>query len=70
MNESLLLSILKDIVVPEVASFIASHYNTTGELPTQEQLQQLIDTQSTRILMKADALVQQVLRDNPNLQNS
>lgn len=67
MDSALLLVVLKDIVVPEVSSFIAAHYAKTGELPTQEELQKQVDSLSAQIIMKADALVQQVLKDHPEL---
>lgn len=54
---NLLMVILKDIVVPELASFISAHYAQTGELPTQEELQAKIDELSTRIVMKGEAFL-------------
>lgn len=63
MDEALLLSLLKDVVVPEVASFISAHYAKTGELPTQQELQAQIDTLATTILTKAAALTAQAQAD-------
>jgi hypothetical protein len=56
----LLSAILKDIVVPEITSFIHSKYNTTGELPTQEELQLHIDNLSAKIVMKSEAFLNQL----------
>lgn len=67
MNQALLLSVLKDVVVPEIATFIALHYRKTGELPTQEELQSQIDSLASQIVMKAEALVTQVYKDHPEL---
>jgi hypothetical protein len=59
MNPSLLLAILKDIVVPEVTSFIYDHYHKTGELPTQEDLEKLIDSKAGSIVMKGESFLKQ-----------
>ena len=67
MDPTLLVLILKDVVVPEVASFISAHYAKTGELPTQEELQAQIDSQSAAIIQKAQGLIAQIVKDHPEL---
>ena len=67
MDPTLLALILKDIVVPEIASFISAHYAKTGELPTQAELQAQIDNLSAQIVMKAENLQAQILKDHPEL---
>lgn len=67
MDEALLLAILKDVVVPEVSSFISAYYAKTGELPTQEEIQAQVDSLASTILTKANNLVEQVLKDHPEL---
>jgi hypothetical protein len=67
MGSVVLLGILKDIVVPELSSFIHDHFAKTGELPTQEEMQQQLDTIAARIIMKGEALTEQIYKDHPEL---
>lgn len=60
----LLLALLKDVIVPELTTFLHDHYNKTGELPTQEQLQQLIDEKAASIVMKGEALIKEIQGEN------
>lgn len=60
MNTNLITAILKDIVVPEITSFIHDKYNRTGELPTQEEIQAQIDNLAARIVMKSEAFLKQL----------
>lgn len=55
--DKLLLLILKDVVVPELASFIHDHFNKTGELPTQAELQERVNSLSGKIVMKGEAFI-------------
>lgn len=56
----LLMALLKNIIVPELTSFIHDHYNKTGELPTELQLQQLIDDKAASIVMKGESLIKEI----------
>lgn len=56
----LLMALLKNIIVPELTTFIHDHYNKTGELPTEEQLQRLIDDKAAQIVLKGEALIKEI----------
>jgi hypothetical protein len=64
MDSALLLSILKDIIVPEISTYMYTKYAATGELPTQEELKDKIDEISARIIMKGENFLQQIQSDN------
>ena len=70
MNSQILLAILKNVVVPELATFIAAHFAKTGELPTQEELQTAIDMRAAAIVMKGEDFINQILSAHPELVNS
>lgn len=52
MWDALLLQVLKEIVVPELAQFIRHKFETTGTWPTKEELE-------ARIAVLADAIVKE-----------
>ena len=58
----LLMALLKDIIVPELTSFVHDHFNKTGQLPTQEELQKLIDDKTGAIVLKGEALIAEIQR--------
>ena len=64
MNQELLLALLRDIVVPEIASYIHDKMNKTGELPTQEELQKLIDDKAASIIMRGERFLSQFTNGN------
>ena len=42
MWETLLLEVMKNVVVPEVARFMRQQYESTGSWPTKEELEQKV----------------------------
>jgi len=61
----LLLALLKDVVVPELTSFLHDHFNKTGELPTEEELKQFIDDKAAAVVMKGEALIKEIQGEVP-----
>lgn len=50
MLEAILLQVVKEVVVPELAQFIKHKFETTGEWPTKEELE-------LRVATLADAII-------------
>lgn len=50
MFETILLQVLQNIVVPEVASFIKRRYEETGTWPTREELELCVSTLADSII--------------------
>ena len=50
MWESILLEVMKEIVVPEVAQFIKHKFETTGQWPTKEELELRVATMANAII--------------------
>lgn len=52
MWEVLFAEIVKNIVVPELVELIKKRYNSTGEWPTKEELDALVDSKRDAIKEK------------------
>ncbi len=52
MWETILLQVMKEIVVPEVAQFIKHKFETTGTWPTKEEME-------ARVTVLADAIIKE-----------
>jgi hypothetical protein len=58
MNETLaklIGSVLSDIFIPELISFIREHYATTGQLPTDADIEAAMVARADRIIAKGQA---------------
>lgn len=55
-----ILALIKDIVIPELTSFMHDKFNKTGELPTQAELQKFIEDRASALVMKSEAFIQQL----------
>lgn len=52
MWEAILLQVMKEIVVPEVAQYIKHQFETTGKWPTKEELE-------VRVALISDAIIKE-----------
>lgn len=52
MWEVLFSEIVKNVVVPEIAELIKNKYTNTGEWPTKEELDNLVDSKRDLIKQK------------------
>jgi uncharacterized protein YeaC (DUF1315 family) len=50
MWEQLLLQVLSNVVVPEVAQFIQLHYQNTGKWPTKEELEEKVKSLADTVI--------------------
>jgi hypothetical protein len=67
MMESVLIIILRQIVVPELAKFIQDHYNKTGKIPTKEEMETEVMKLADNIIMEGNAFLQRLRNENPQL---
>lgn len=58
MWDSILLEVVKNVVVPELAAFIKKHYEEKGTWPTKEELE-----------IKAKGLATQIINEGQNFIN-
>ena len=63
--EVLLIAILKQIVVPELARFIQQKYNETGRLPTKEEMEAEVIKTADKIIEEGNAFLTRIKNDNP-----
>jgi hypothetical protein len=56
-----LAALLKDVIVPEVVALIKKHYAATGQLPTEAEYNQIIQTIVDRINTKGSELEAKIL---------
>lgn len=52
---ALILAILQNVVIPEVVVAIRSHYNATGQLPTDEQVLAALHLNADRVVAIGEA---------------
>ena len=60
MMEVLLIAILKQIVVPELARFIQNKYAETGRLPTKEEMEAEVLKTADRIIEEGNAFLTRI----------
>jgi energy-converting hydrogenase Eha subunit G len=63
--EVLLIAILKQIVVPELARFIQQKYAETGKLPTKEEMEAEVLRTADKIIEEGQAFLTRLKNENP-----
>jgi hypothetical protein len=59
MDPSLIQTLVTQIAVPEILNFVRAHHATTGELPTDAEVEAHMQTHADAIVAKAKAFVAQ-----------
>jgi len=63
--EVLLIAILKQIIVPELARFIQQKYSETGRLPTKEEMEAEVLKTADKIIEEGQAFLTRIKNENP-----
>lgn len=57
MDKTLLNSIISDVAIPEILSFIHSHHAATGTLPTEAEVKAHMHANAARVVGNIDAFL-------------
>lgn len=67
MWDSILLEVVKNVVVPELASYIRKRYEESGTWPTKEELELKAKSLASQIIREGQDFIARATLANPEL---